>query len=122
MTGERVDGYKIGSWPWGQFHVIVSIDDGLWHMSISHPRRDLSYEELKTARYRFVPHSVNMAMLFPPPEQFVNFHEHCFQFWEVPVDPTTEAGRSQLTKFNKVGAKVRAKERSQRYDNSDGFR
>lgn len=75
--------FKEGVFSWGPFYVIVSIDDGRWHMSISHKRRDLTYDELKRARYKFLPSDIPVAMVFPPPKLFVNVHEHAFHFWEV---------------------------------------
>jgi hypothetical protein len=54
-----------------------------WHLSISHPSRYPTWDEIKTARYKLVPHDVTMAMILPPPDQYVNveaqdnvFHLH----------------------------------------------
>jgi hypothetical protein len=59
-----------------------------WHLSISHgvllpdgsavPGRDPTWEEIKDARYRFTPPTVEMAMILPRPEHFVNVHATCF--------------------------------------------
>jgi hypothetical protein len=126
MSTENVvvpPGYSLGGRKWGKFYVRVTIDRGLWHLSISHPNRDLTYAELKQARYRFVPGDVTMAMLFPPEREFINFHEHCFQFWQVPGDeaPTPEQ-IAKVKSMNKLGETVRAAERARRRDNSDAFR
>lgn len=91
-------------------------------MSISLPRRDLTYEEIKKARYRFIPNSVTMALMFPPKEQFLNYHEHCFQLWEVPTEEWSHEDTMRTQKVNKAAAKIRASERSERRDNSDAFR
>jgi hypothetical protein len=76
-------GYNLGMFRWGKFNVIVSIDDDKWHMSISLPNRDLTYEEIKQARYKFIPDDITVAMIFPPKSEFVNLHEHCFHLWEI---------------------------------------
>lgn len=78
-----------GVFKWGPFRVFVSIDAGRWHMSISHRKRDLTYDELKRARYKFLPSDRPMAMILPSPDVFVNVHEHCFHFWEI-KDPFPE--------------------------------
>lgn len=78
--------FKEGTFKWGPFMVIVSIDAGRWHMSISHPKRDLTYMELKRARYKFLPSDKPIAMVFPPPSTFVNIHYYTFHFWELRDD------------------------------------
>jgi hypothetical protein len=62
-----------------------------WHLSISHrtseatpqPGRYPTWDEIKEARYRFVPDGVTMAMLLPPKAEYVNVHETCFHLWEI---------------------------------------
>lgn len=65
------------------FAVIVSKDDGLWHISISHHKRYPTFDEIKEARYKFIPDDVTMAMFFPPRSQYVNVHPNCFHLFEV---------------------------------------
>lgn len=67
----------------GECTVFVSVDGGDWHLSISHPTRYPTYEEIKQARYQFIPNEVTMAMIFPPKEQFVNLHPNCFHLWQI---------------------------------------
>ena len=71
--------------------VIVTIDpleDGnSWHMSISHKDRSPTYEELKLARYTFIPDEVVMAQLFPPKKDFVNFDPHCHHLFQIGGTP-----------------------------------
>lgn len=81
--------------------------DGRWHLSISHnmaertgpqntPGRFPTWEEIKEARYKFVPDNVNMAIMFPPSELYYNRHETCLHLLEVPVglalDPKKRGG------------------------------
>jgi hypothetical protein len=53
-----------------------------WHLSISHPHRLPTWDELKAARYAFLPKELTFAMLLPPEEEYVNFHEFCFHLYE----------------------------------------
>jgi len=63
----------------------------LWHLSISHrtnthpptPVRYPTWDEIREARYRFVPDEVTMALLLPPAAAYVNVHETTFHLWEV---------------------------------------
>jgi hypothetical protein len=54
-----------------------------WHLSISHPSRYPAWDEIKTARYVLTPPEVTMALILPPPDEYVNvpaqdnvFHLH----------------------------------------------
>lgn len=67
----------------GECHVIFAKEAGMWHLSISHPTRYPTYDEIKEARYKFIPNEITMAMIFPPKEQFVNTHPNCFHLWEI---------------------------------------
>lgn len=67
----------------GECRVFVGIEDDRWHLSIAHPRRLPTWDELRDARYRFVPDAVVMAMLLPPKADYVNYHLYCFHLWEI---------------------------------------
>jgi hypothetical protein len=73
----------------GHLSVFVGVEDGGWHLSISHRRADTSpgrlpsWDELKDARYRFCPDAVTMAMLLPPQAEYVNLHPTTFHLWQV---------------------------------------
>ena len=78
--------------PDGHLTVMVTVDDGLLHMSISHrrdsrsgpvPGRNPRWEEIRDARYLFCPDEMTMAMLLPPKAEYVNVHETTFHLWEV---------------------------------------
>jgi hypothetical protein len=68
----------------GACHVLVSDSEpGTgWHLSISCPHRLPTWDELKAARYRFLPKDKTFAMLLPPAEEYVNLHEFCFHLYE----------------------------------------
>lgn len=67
----------------GECLALVSKDDGKWHLSISHPDRYPTWDEIRDARYEFIPDEVTMAMLLPPKGEYVNLHPNCFHLWEV---------------------------------------
>lgn len=61
----------------------------LWHLSISHPHRYPKWDEIRDARYKFLPTDLTFGMLLPPPEEYVNVHPNCFHLWEI-TDPRGE--------------------------------
>jgi len=66
----------------GSLTAAVSIENGLYHISISHPTRLPKYEELKSSRYKLVPDNIYMAQIFPPSKDFVNKHKYCLHLWQ----------------------------------------
>jgi hypothetical protein len=73
---------------WGYCTVIVEHhgDKYGWHLSISTPFRYPSWEEIKAARYDLLPHDITMAMLLPPPDEYVNVHRNCFHLHQIAND------------------------------------
>lgn len=63
--------------------IIVSVDNGKYHLSISHPSRLPTYDELKNARYKYTPNHLYMAQIFPPKDEFVNLHKYCLHLWQI---------------------------------------
>ena len=75
------------AYSWGEVTVFVGVEPLIgWHLSISHPYRYPTWDEIKAARYDLVPHDVTMAMLLPPPDEFVNIHQNCFHLHQIPND------------------------------------
>ena len=88
----------------GVLAVLVSRDPAgpggqlLWHLSISHRNgwrnsgeevftRLPTWDEIKLARYRFIPPGVAMAMILPPDgKQYVDDHPTTLHLWEVPSE------------------------------------
>ena len=62
---------------------IISLENDLWHMSLSRRDRDPTYYEIKKARYDLLPNSITVAQIFPPEDEFVNVHEHCFHLFQL---------------------------------------
>ncbi len=75
-----------GQWRFRGCIVIVSKDDGLWHLSISRKDRLPTYDELKDARYQFLPDVEYAIQVFPPKSEFVNLHTFCLHLWELASD------------------------------------
>ena len=55
----------------------------LWHLSMSHPSRYPTWDEIADVRYELVPPDVTMAMLLPPPEEYLNVHETTLHLWQI---------------------------------------
>lgn len=78
------------TYKFGECNVLVSQDElkerGIirprWHLSISHPQRYPSWDEIKKARYTLIAEEITMAMFLPPPSQFINVHKNCFHLYE----------------------------------------
>jgi hypothetical protein len=57
-----------------------------WHLSISHAKRNPTWEEIRDLRYLLVPDEVTMAMILPPVDEYVNVHERCFHLYQLKED------------------------------------
>ena len=68
----------------GRLIVLFGNEPPGFHMSISHPKRYPTWDEIKGARYKFCPDEYNMALLLPPRSEYVNVHKNCFHLYEVP--------------------------------------
>jgi hypothetical protein len=57
----------------------------LYHLSIAHPDRHTTWDEIKAVRYRLLPLDLVFGVLLPPPEFYVNVEaqDHTFHLWEV---------------------------------------
>jgi len=87
-----VPGYgtaHVDVWTKGGCQVFVAqeprgADDALrWHLSISRQDRYPGWDEIKDARYALLPLDITVAMLLPPPSDYVNRHPNCFHLWEI---------------------------------------
>lgn len=67
----------------GECRIMISIDGGKYHMSISCEDRLPTYEEIKKARYELLPDEIYMAEIFPPKAEFVNVHPYCRHLWQI---------------------------------------
>ncbi len=71
----------------GAIKALVSRDEGLqgksWHISVSHPHRYPTWDEIREARYALIPDNAYMVMILPPKTEYVNVHKNCFHLWEI---------------------------------------
>lgn len=76
----------------GQLRAFTAIEDGRWHLSISHarltkgktvPGRYPSWDEIAHARYELLPGDLTFAMLLPPLEEYVAVHPTTFHLHEI---------------------------------------
>jgi hypothetical protein len=65
---------------------VLSLDDGLWHLSIHHRHRDPTWDEMVTLRYRICPEVETMVMYLPPLKDYVNINKHSFHWYELKAD------------------------------------
>ena len=70
---------------WGEVKACVSRDAGFWHLSISHPRRYPTWDEIYTAWYDLVPGAENItgAIILPRKAEYVNIHQNCFHVYQL---------------------------------------
>ena len=67
----------------GQLRVIIGVEDGKWHLSLSTASRLPIYAEMKFMRYELLPDNCYMAQIFPPKAEFINLHKFTLHLWEV---------------------------------------
>jgi hypothetical protein len=76
--------------PDGVLHAMTTLEAEGWHLSVSfkptngNALRLPTWDELKDARYRFIPDRFTMAMLLPPRAEWVDFHPTTMHLWQVP--------------------------------------
>jgi hypothetical protein len=76
----------------GVLHALATHEPQGWHLSVSfkptngNPLRLPSWDELKDARYRFIPDRAHMAALLPPRAEWMDLHPTCLHLWEVPAE------------------------------------
>lgn len=72
---------------WGDTKVFVGQEPHIgWHLNISTPRRNPTWEEIREARYAFIPDAVTVAMILPPKAEYVNLHNFCFHLHQIPSE------------------------------------
>jgi len=62
--------------------IIYGIEQGRHHLSISHPDRYPTWDEIRDARYAIMPDEITVAMFLPPKKDYVNVNENTFHLWE----------------------------------------
>lgn len=68
----------------GRCRILVAHEGPIgWHLSISHPTRYPTWDEICKARYELLPDDVTMAQILPPKSEYVNVHPNCFHLHEI---------------------------------------
>lgn len=83
MSMIQNEDFKPGIYQEGECIIFVTIENGGYHLSISHLTRLPTYDELKAARYKYCPDNCYMAQIFPPKADFVNLHPFCLHVYEI---------------------------------------
>lgn len=60
----------------------LSTDDGKLHMSVSHPDRYPTWDEIITIWRWLAGTEVEGVIVLPRGQDYVNFHNNCFHVWE----------------------------------------
>jgi hypothetical protein len=75
------------AWRMGECWVTRFRDAGGLHLTVSHDSRCPSWDEIKTARYRCLPHEETWALLLPPPAEYVDHPLRPYVFELTRVQP-----------------------------------
>jgi len=57
-----------------------------YHLSLAHPDRYPTWDEVAYVRYALIPDDAFMVMALPSQKDYINFHNFCFQMHEIPGD------------------------------------
>jgi hypothetical protein len=81
--------HELHAFQMGECNLLLGHEPGgggelTWHLTISCPDRHPTWDEIKTARYRLCGPDVTMAILLPPPDEYVNVpaQDHVFHLWQ----------------------------------------
>lgn len=69
----------------GKCRVVVAQEGAelRWHLSISHPWRLPTWDEINAARDELIPADVWLCQPMPPKAYWLNIHQHCLHLWEI---------------------------------------
>jgi hypothetical protein len=62
--------------------LIVSVDGGYLHASISHPDRYPTWAEIMRVRDWIFPAEMEVVMVLARRSEYVNLHPNCFHLWQ----------------------------------------
>jgi len=73
----------------GTLRVIATLDDTphgqLLHVSLSLRGRNPDWETIRAVRDAFYPDTIDVMMVLPRAEDYVNLHAHTFHLWQTPT-------------------------------------
>jgi hypothetical protein len=67
----------------GECRIMVGSSPLGHHLSIAHPSRYPTWDEVAKARTELLPDEKNFGMMLPPKAEYVDVHTFCFHLWEV---------------------------------------
>jgi len=82
LMPQILNGFLGGAFSKGECRVLITVDLGRKHLSISCANRYPTWDEIADARYHFIG-NVDMALILPPKVDYVNFHPFTFHLWEI---------------------------------------
>lgn len=56
----------------------------LLHISMSYPDHEPSWAEIKMVRALFFPPDIDVMMVLPKENDYVNLHNYCYHLWQAP--------------------------------------
>lgn len=62
--------------------IVSNNENGRWHLSIAHLLRYPKWDEIKDARYKFIPDNIHVVMALPPKKFYINTHKNAFHLWQ----------------------------------------
>lgn len=65
----------------------ISYDHERWHLSISHPERYPTWDEIGEARDALIPENVWLCMVHPPRAFWLNYNGHVLHLFELDDPP-----------------------------------
>lgn len=68
----------------GECTVFTDLEERGYHMSISHPERLPTWDEIATAWYGTTPKDTEGMLVLPKPGNYVNIHKFCMQVHQLP--------------------------------------
>src|SRR5262245_36702420 len=75
---------QLDFWALGSCKIIRQRTDRYgWHLSISHPTRYPTWDEIAEARYQLMPDEITAGILLPPSDEYVNLHQNCFHVHQI---------------------------------------
>ena len=66
-----------------KLRLFIFVDDNVLHMSMSHPTRYPTWDEMFRTRYKFFSDQIDFVMYLPRESEYVNVHENCFHLYQL---------------------------------------
>jgi len=63
--------------------ILCGIEEVGWHMSISCRDRYPTWDEIKQVRYELMPKDIDIGMILPAEDDYINIHNFCFHLFEL---------------------------------------